>query len=550
MSLQSQEVEPVPSETVRVAQAAFPKGTLYMRMRDEMGVFYTDAAFAALFSSRGQPALAPWRLALVTIMQYAEGLSDEQAASAVRGRIDWKYALSLELTDTGFDSSVLSEFRTRLIQGGAEEQLFEDMLTHFRDHQLLKARGRQRTDSTHVLAKVRALNRLECVGETMRCTLNSLAVVVPEWLCAHTQPEWVERYGPRVDDYRLPTGQAARQAYAETIGGDGAALLTAVFAPTAPAWLREVPAVETLRRVWVQQYQVLDGAVRWRADDNIPSALLMINSPYDPEARYGKKRGMAWVGYKVHVTETCDDDTPHLITHVATTSASTADGAMTAPIHQALARADRLPTLHIVDTGYTDAELVVTSQTDYDVDLLGPMRGNYQWQAHEAQGFDISCFHVDWEAQRATCPEGHTSTSWSASRGRQGKEVIKVSFALAACQTCPSRTRCTQATTPRRRLTLRPKDYHCALLTTRQRQTTVDFKTEYARRAGVEGTLSQGIHTCGLRRCRYRGQAKTSLQHVLTAAAMNFVRVGLWLTGSPRVRQRHSRFVALMAMAA
>jgi transposase len=180
MSLQPQEVPPVPDETRRIARAAFPKGNVYIRMRDALGAIYQDQLFAPLFPARGQPAAAPWRLALTTILQFAEGLSDRQAVDAVRSRIDWKYALSLELTDPGFDFSVLSEFRARLIAGSLEHQLLEVMLTHFKARGWLRARGQQRTDSTHVLAAIRTLNRLESVGETLRAALNSLAVVAPD----------------------------------------------------------------------------------------------------------------------------------------------------------------------------------------------------------------------------------------------------------------------------------------------------------------------------------------------------------------------------------
>ena len=182
MSMHPQPIDPIPEETARVAHAAFPKGNPYMRMRDELGVFYQDEAFAVLFPARGQPAESPWRVALVLVLQYAEGLSDQQAATAVRGRIDWKYALSLELTDPGFDASVLSEFRSRLVAGSAEQTLVDTMLDRFKAKGLLKARGRQRTDATAVLAAIRTLNRLECVGETLRHTLNSLAVAAPDWL--------------------------------------------------------------------------------------------------------------------------------------------------------------------------------------------------------------------------------------------------------------------------------------------------------------------------------------------------------------------------------
>jgi transposase len=208
-----------------VAHAAFPKGNVYMRMRDAIGVIYQDEAFAALFSSLGQPAEAPWRLALVTVMQYAEGLSDRQAADAVRSRIDWKYALNLELTDPGFDYSVLCEFRTRLVAGSAEQLLLDTFLKVCQERKLLKGRGRQRTDSTHVVAAIRALNRLQCVQGTLRHALNTMAIIAPEWLRRQSKAEWVERYGPRAQDYRLPAGKDERLAHALTIGADGHALL-------------------------------------------------------------------------------------------------------------------------------------------------------------------------------------------------------------------------------------------------------------------------------------------------------------------------------------
>jgi len=246
-----------------------------------VGALFTDETFAALFPAHGQPALAPWRLALVTILQYAEGLSDRQAADAVRARLDWKYVLRLELADAGFDASVLSEFRTRLITGEAADLLLETLLAWCRERQLIKARGRQRTDSTHVLAAVRALNRVELVGETLRHALNSLAVAAPAWLAAHSRPEWAERYARRADDYRLPTKPDERKALAEATGQDGAALLAAVRDSVAPPWLREIPAVETLRRVWVQQFVVEGEALRWRATEELPPAARFISSPYD-----------------------------------------------------------------------------------------------------------------------------------------------------------------------------------------------------------------------------------------------------------------------------
>ena len=179
MSFRSEPIPDVPEETVRIARAAFPKGNLYLKMRDELGTFYKDAEFVDLFPTRGQPAYSPWRLALVTVMQFIEGLSDRQAAEAVRSRIDWKYALSLELTDTGFDFSILSEFRQRLLTKGKESKLLDKLLESFQDKKLLKSGGKQRTDATHILAKVRHLSRLESVVETLRAALNELAEFSP-----------------------------------------------------------------------------------------------------------------------------------------------------------------------------------------------------------------------------------------------------------------------------------------------------------------------------------------------------------------------------------
>jgi transposase len=548
VSLRPQPVGPVPEETVRIARAAFPKGTLAITMRDALGGIFDDESFATLFATRGRSAETPWRLALVTVLQFAEGLSDRQAAAAVRARIDWKYALGLDLTDPGFDASVLSEFRTRLVEGSAETHLFEALLARCRRHGLLQVGGRQRTDSTHVLAKVRALNRLEVVGETMRCALNALAVAAPDWLRAQLVPEWAERYGPRVEEYRLPSGQQERTALAETIGQDGIALLTAVYAPAAPAWLREIRAVETLRQVWVQQYTLTDGHVRWRSAMDLPPASIFISSPYDPDARYAKKRETSWVGYKVHLTETCDEDTPHLITHVETTPAPLVDSDVTATIHQDLRGTDRLPATHIVDTGYVDANLLVTSQRDFGVDLLGPTRPDAHWQARAGEGFEAGAFTIDWQAQQATCPQGRTSVSWTPARDGRKDGVVKIKFAAADCRACASREHCTQSSRSRT-LTIRPQAQYLALQAARSRQTTDEFKALYACRAGVEGTLCQGVRRCHLRRARYIGFPKTRLQHLLTATALNYVRVGCWLTGNPRAKTQQAAFLRLLVPA-
>lgn len=197
----------IPAQTATVAKAAFRKGNLYLRLRDAFGVLYEDSDFAALFSHTGQPGVSPWRLALVTVFQFLEDLSDRQAADAVRARIDWKYALGLELDDPGFDYSVLSEFRARRVESGKTQLLLDRMLGHFRAAGLLRARGKQRTDSTGVLGNIRLMNRLELVSETLRAALNQIATVAPNWLRGITQEEWFGKYAHRVEEMRLPKSQ-------------------------------------------------------------------------------------------------------------------------------------------------------------------------------------------------------------------------------------------------------------------------------------------------------------------------------------------------------
>jgi transposase len=547
MSLRPAEIAPVPARTAQVAVAAFPRGCAAMRMRDELGAIYDDQMFASLFPARGQPAYSPWRLALVTVLQFAEGLPDRQAADAVRGRIDWKYALSLELTDPGFDFSVLCEFRARLIAGGLEQSLLEAMLTRYRERGLLKARGRQRTDSTHVLAAVRKLNRLENVGEMLRAALNSLAAAAPDWLAQHAEHGWIDRYGRRVEDYRLPKGEVARRELAESIGADGHRLLAAVYDPAAPMWLRDLPAVQTLRRTWVQQFSLQEDRVSWRDRADLPPARTRIHSPYDTDASFGDKRTTSWIGYKAHVTETCDADAPHVITHVVTTPAPVPDTAVTAPLHAALAGKSLLPRTHFIDAGYVDADLLLDIGAEHEVELISPIRPDASWQAKAGQGYDISAFRIDWDAQVVTCPQGHKSINWLPGVDDWGTKRVQAVFADRVCRACPSRSLCTRAKVASRRLTFRLEERHEAIQRARRHQQTPQWRALYGVRAGIEGCLSQAMRLCGLRRSRYVGLAKAHLQHVASAAALNVVRLDAWLQGRPRATTRRSRLVRLMA---
>jgi transposase len=290
------EVQPCDPDDDRADRAGgVPTGCLAIRVRDALGELFEDAEFAGLFTVRGRPAVSPARLALVSVLQFAEGLSDRQAADAVRGRIDWKYAPGLELADTGFDASVLSEFRARLAGDDQAERLLHRMLDRLRERGLVAGGGRQRTDATHVLAAVREPGPAGAGHRDAAAALEALAATAPTWLEGFVPDQWYERYGQRARDWRLPKAEAARAALAVTVGADGFGLLEAVHAADAPGWLRQVPAVQTLRAVWVQQYYRDQDGLRWRDKGELPPGALAIGSPTTPRPATGSSVGWAGV---------------------------------------------------------------------------------------------------------------------------------------------------------------------------------------------------------------------------------------------------------------
>jgi hypothetical protein len=494
--------------------------------------------------------MSPAQLAMVTVLQFAENLTDRQAADAVRGRLDWKYCLGLALDDEGFDFSVLSEFRSRLVAAGLERALFELLLGRLRELGLVRPGGTQRTDSTQVLGAIRDLNRLELAGETVRAALETLAAAAPGWLAGVIDASWQEVYGQRIDEWRLPASQARRTELASWYGRDGYHLLEAAFAPGAPGWLRELPAVETLRRVWVQQFtRGQDGTVTRREaglESGLPPGRSRITSPYDLDARYSQKRGKEWRGYKVHLTETCThpaeragDPRPgaalNLITNVATTMAAVPDAAMTGPVHDMLAAAGLTPAEHAADAGYAGADLLLDARAR-GITLLAPLAVPSSPQAR-AGGYTADMFAIDWDAQQVTCPQGTASRPWSAARPG-GRDGFTVAFPAAACRACPARGKCTTSARQGRQLFLRPRHIHEAVTALRASQTAQEWKDRYAIRAGVEGTIRQATAVTGIRTARYRGLPKTSLEHAAAATAINLIRLDAWHTSKPLDRTR------------
>ena len=350
----------------------------------------------------------------------------------------------------------------------------------------------------------------------------------------------------RVDDSRLPEKAKDRDAYAQLIGNDGATLLDALWSEVAPGWMRSLPAVETLRRVWVEQFMIVDGVAQLRPAEFLAQSSARIHSPYDTQARFASKRSTKWLGYKVHLTETYGEETPNIITNVQTEEATVNDNYSLGEIHERLSKSELLPDKHLVDGGYIEASNLVESRRDYDIDLIGPAQNNGRWQQVQGNGFDISNFQVDWDREKVICPAGRESSSWKPMVDRRGNDIFHVQFARSDCSVCPHLSQCTSAKGRRRTLNIKPKELYEALRQTRLRENAEEFKKEYRNRAGIEGTISQGVRAFGLRSSRYMGKSKTRLQHLATAAAINLERVSDWLAGVGRERTRRSAFARVM----
>jgi transposase len=548
-----------------------------MWIRDRLQELFVDADFVDWYPADGRPGLSPAMLALVSMLQYAENLTDRQAALAVRCRIDWKYCLGLELTDAGFDHSVLSEFRDRMAEGDRADRLLAVMVDRLAAAGLINRRGRVRTDSTHVLAAVRRLNRVELVAETLRAALEELAEADEDWLAGWITPEWAERYGRRIRYDRLPRGKEELAGYVLQVGQDGMTILRAVYAADAPPRVRDLPQVQILRQVWVQQYWTdQDGALTWRepkstrdrqsrrtkrrrstaapaadgrpdpASARVPWSGMEIVTPYDVEARYCQKAGKTdWIGYRDHQTETCDESRPNVIVHVATRQAPEQDIDTLDAIHAALIGQAIVPSEHLVDGGYVTPDVIHHATVRWGITLVGPVRPDPRGRP----GFTKEDFHIDWQAHTLTCPRGVTSPPWKPTFD-DGRPRLSVLFPRKACRTCEDRLQCTGNLDGKgRHITLLPHPQQEIQTRVRTEQQTEQWRARYAMRAGCEATVSETVHAHGLRHCRYHGLAKTHVQHVLTAAGANIIRLSEYCyspgTTSSRPKRPATRFQQL-----
>jgi len=524
MSMKPSGLEPIPEETRALMQRLSPQGTMVSQLRDALGPIYRDEGFVHLFPKRGRPAEAPWRLALVTVLQAIEGLTDRQAAEYVRTRIDWLYALALPLSDPGFDYTILTDFRERLLQAEAQDLLLSPILQLCRERGWLKAGGKQRTDATAVLAQVRSLNSLESVGESMRAALNAIAEQEPEWLVERLNPEWFDRYVHRFELARFPKAESQRALLRAQVGTDVQQLLTLLEEAHAPTRLLSLPEVVILRQVFAQHYQVRGHQVHWRDGPAVHNQERIV-SPYDPAARSARKRDTVWLGYKVHLTETCDQqvDQPHLIVQVETTAATIQDAQMLELIAEQVRAKGLAPDEHFVDQGYTSGKQVL-HQAELGTQLIGPVPADGSWQSRQHSGYAVQDFHLEWPQRTARCPQGVQSLKWVKRTDEHHEPTLVIRFPVKSCRACPVREQCTRGATGRE-LKLHEQAVHHALVQRRAEQGTPAFRERYTRRAGVEGTMAQAVRTSRLRRTPYVGLPKTHLHHVAIAAGLNLKRI-------------------------
>jgi transposase len=557
MCLKPQALPPIPPDTCRLAQQLFQPHHMLRLIGEEYADLLHDSDFADLYSHTGQPALSPALLALVTVLQAREHCSDRVAVEMVRFRIDWKYALHLPLEDTGFDASVLCEFRQRLVEQEATRRIFDAFLQRLQDKGWLGGRHTQRTDSLAVFGAIRQLNRLELVMETLRLSLEAIAREDALWLAQHTPEEWRDTYGQWTQAERIVKGTGA-QGLAETqqrllqTGRDGFILLQAVEESQTPAAITALPAVSLLRQVWQQQYRRVEGTTLVEvelcdhASRSAEERRDLIENPHDHQARFATKRSQHWTGYKLHLTEMAEEEAPALITDVAVVAANSYDAVAVNAIQQRLKARHLLPQTHLADAGYVDGATLVESAR-HGVELLGPVAADNSSALHKAPGFGVEHFHLDFSQQQARCPQGQQAIRWHqqprADNPRQ--QMVVISWDKAVCQNCAHHRECLGP--GQRPRTIKVSAQYPQLTARRQEQKGEAFQERYRRRAGVEATFSHLVNVHGARRTPYRGGSKTELHYLALASAINLQRVLAWQAGSRPQRQRRSCLRILLA---
>jgi len=518
MSLQWQLSRTVPEDTLDLGQVLLRPQNLYRQLGDRFDSLFPDEmVFMCLYAATGRGAISPLLLSLVTIFQAMEKLPDRIATEYAVSRIDWKYAMHLALTYTGFHFTDLLAFRTRLQANQQDRLVFDQVLSKLKEAGLIKKRGKMRTDSTHMLAVIDRLSRLELVTESLRLALEAVCDLVPVWVSENISSLFLEMYSERRSDYRL--SDAVVQQKLIQAGQDGVWFLVQ-WDRAVPVPADQVPeAIMTLRTVLTQQFPPQQGGT---PPAERPRGADVIDSPHEPEARTAAKRGKPWTGYKMHVTETCDDDQPRLITDITATNACVPDNNELPQIQERLVAQDTTPDEQFGDMGYISGKNLVAS-TALGIKLMGCFAAD----STNRPGFQQADFSIDEKVRVAHCPAGQTSTYWhEGTAPAGGQQPVKIRFDAMTCLACPCFGRCT---TSKRGRSLGLSPYRLAITARRVEAKSAAFRDAMHVRAGVEGTISQLVRTCGLRYARYRGLRKVRMQCFFSGIAVNLKRLVRWL---------------------
>jgi transposase len=514
MSLQPKVRTKIPSDTAVLGRKLLARDNPYRLIGERLADLIQDEDFSSLYSPIGGPAISPSLLALVTIFQLMEKLPDRSAAAAVVMRIDWKYALHLPLDDPGFHFSNLQHFRQRLLDHQAEYLVFDQLLHRLVELGLVRQRGKQRTDSTHVLGLLAKLSRLEMVWETLRLSLRAIQVQDERWLERMVPESFLKTYLDRRSDYNLSTQQVAAEL--RQAGADGVWWLQQLN--HAPGKWQELPEIQTLRTVWDQQFE-------WDEDNyRGPRTKLdghdLISTPHEPEAQFRQRRGRSWLGYMAQVSETAEaKGDPTFITDVAVTTAQSSDKQALPDIQTRLEKRDLAPQQQIADQNYISGTNLARSQ-QRGIELVGPIIAQ-----PGPEGFKLDDFEIDLEKNQARCPAGKTSVL--AYVRRRSDDSIEHHFGFGKqCAMCGLRTECTTAKKGR---TVKYHQYHEYVVQRRLEMQTGAFQQIMKLRPPVEAAISQ-LARLGARRARYRGQRRVQLQWIFSAIAVNLRRLCRWWT--------------------
>jgi transposase len=519
MSLQWSLSQEVPESTIsaKTVGTLLEEDDLYLYIGNHFNELLPDeSVFEPMYCETGRGAVPPQLLFLVTIFQFLEKVPDRMAAKLIASRLDWKYACHLPLDYPGFHFTVLHGFRDRLKENDQDRALFEEIVGKLVDLGLIKRRGKMRTDSSHVLGVVQRLTQLELVIETLRVAMKAIQEVAPDWMKGNVPDVFVEAYDERFWEFKLSDAEVEERL--SKAAHDASWFLRAVEA-MAPEVVQALAEIKVLREVLDQQLP--------KGPDGPPAKRPMggdiIESPHETEARHGIKRGQAWTGYKVQVTETCDDDLPHLITDIKITGALDNDSPQLDDIQRRLLEQETPPGEQYVDKGYMSGANLAASQ-ERGITLMGKPLADTQGPEH----FKQADFHRDEEARIAICPAGEQSNVWAQRKDpKGGPPSTLIRFPAKTCQACRFFGQCTKSKQGRS-LTVGP--HLDRLEAQRMLASTEAYQEKLHRRSGIEGAISELVRGHGMRHARYRGQRKIQLQAYFTAVATNLKRSIRWLT--------------------